>query len=698
MSKIKIFPKIKSEWMFVLITTLMLFSRVEKLHSNIITFDESRYVAVYNQRLYHGGPNTLIDQAMNLNFYVANGEMYITRLAHVGWYDYMLYFTPFISDPPSTDPAGRVIITFDNLQRYVRIDVSTDYTPVHSNAYLRVAFYKDTSPNNPLYSEDGGGSVEYTNTQNGIKMIIVDTKFAENNIEELEFYDLEEPEEPEELDPPTGLVALSNYDGAIPLAWKAPASTPTPESYKVYRSINLLGTYSQIASNITELYYRDETVSNGQMYYYKVKAVYESGNSEFSSAANATPKSQGNTISSGSAGSAPTLDGDINASEWSNASQTVFTFPGSSDNVTVYVMNDNSYLYFAVDDEENTALNQNDTFGILFDENNDREWPSTNTGEDGILQLFWNGSSTASAFQGFYGTWPQIHGSTWSTPSGIDLAMSTSSGNLQIEAKLNVSTCPLNVSAGNTLGILFYTFEGADNSFTGVWPPEPKEKLSTLTSGNAWAHGAFAYGDLTLAAEASPVLSASPTSLNFGTSTTSLTIQLSNSGGGTLSWSIAENPDETWITSISPSSGTNNATITVQVDRSSLSSGSSDTGILSITSNGGNQNISVSISKEATDIYSNEQSQIVRVFSLSQNYPNPFNPITTIRYQIAEPGFVSLKIYDLLGKEITTLVNEKKASGEYTVEWNGKGLPSGIYLYQLKAGEFTETRKLVLQK
>lgn len=85
-------------------------------------------------------------------------------------------------------------------------------------------------------------------------------------------------------------------------------------------------------------------------------------------------------------------------------------------------------------------------------------------------------------------------------------------------------------------------------------------------------------------------------------------------------------------------------------------------------------------------------------FALHQNYPNPFNPKTVISYQLPVHSLVELKIFDLLGREIATLINEEKEPGEYTVEWNGKGLPSGMYLYRLKAGAFTETRKLVLQK
>jgi len=85
-------------------------------------------------------------------------------------------------------------------------------------------------------------------------------------------------------------------------------------------------------------------------------------------------------------------------------------------------------------------------------------------------------------------------------------------------------------------------------------------------------------------------------------------------------------------------------------------------------------------------------------FMLEQNYPNPFNPITRIQFAISSRQFVSLKIYDILGNIIATLVKEEKPVGEYEVEFNGANLPSGIYLYQLKAGDFIETRKMVLLK
>lgn len=83
-------------------------------------------------------------------------------------------------------------------------------------------------------------------------------------------------------------------------------------------------------------------------------------------------------------------------------------------------------------------------------------------------------------------------------------------------------------------------------------------------------------------------------------------------------------------------------------------------------------------------------------FRLMQNYPNPFNPTTTISYQLPQAGQVSLKVYDVLGKEVASLVNERKPAGSYSVEFEGADLASGIYLYQLRAGGFVEVRKMVL--
>ncbi len=85
-------------------------------------------------------------------------------------------------------------------------------------------------------------------------------------------------------------------------------------------------------------------------------------------------------------------------------------------------------------------------------------------------------------------------------------------------------------------------------------------------------------------------------------------------------------------------------------------------------------------------------------FTLHQNYPNPFNPITVIRYQLSNNSEVTLKVYDVLGNEVATLVNEYKTAGGYEAEFDASNLPSGTYFYRLQAGEYTETKKLILIK
>jgi photosystem II stability/assembly factor-like uncharacterized protein len=85
-------------------------------------------------------------------------------------------------------------------------------------------------------------------------------------------------------------------------------------------------------------------------------------------------------------------------------------------------------------------------------------------------------------------------------------------------------------------------------------------------------------------------------------------------------------------------------------------------------------------------------------FCLYQNFPNPFNPSTNIRFKIKDLRFVSLKIYDILGKEVVTLVNDKLKTGEYGITFDGSTLSSGVYFYKLQAGDFTETKKMLMVK
>jgi hypothetical protein len=94
----------------------------------------------------------------------------------------------------------------------------------------------------------------------------------------------------------------------------------------------------------------------------------------------------------------------------------------------------------------------------------------------------------------------------------------------------------------------------------------------------------------------------------------------------------------------------------------------------------------------------NIHTSIPSKFTLNQNYPNPFNPTTSIQYAVSNGQFVSLKVYDVLGTEIATLVNEEKTVGTYEVKWNAIGVPSGVYFYQLKTDGYVETKKMIMLK
>ncbi len=106
----------------------------------------------------------------------------------------------------------------------------------------------------------------------------------------------------------------------------------------------------------------------------------------------------------------------------------------------------------------------------------------------------------------------------------------------------------------------------------------------------------------------------------------------------------------------------------------------------------------IRLSEPITTNIVNQNKEMPKYFSLEQNYPNPFNPVTTIDYSIPQTSFVSIKIYDMLGMEIITLVNEEKSAGNYKVKFNAGKFSSGLYLCRLQAGNFSETKKLILLK
>jgi len=110
----------------------------------------------------------------------------------------------------------------------------------------------------------------------------------------------------------------------------------------------------------------------------------------------------------------------------------------------------------------------------------------------------------------------------------------------------------------------------------------------------------------------------------------------------------------------------------------------------------GNSGWTTELSTSITSI--KNEAALPTVFALEQNYPNPFNPSTMISYSIPQSSFVTLKVYDILGNEITTLVNETRSAGKYEVRFDASELSNGVYFYTVNADNFTSTKKMLLMK
>jgi hypothetical protein len=113
-----------------------------------------------------------------------------------------------------------------------------------------------------------------------------------------------------------------------------------------------------------------------------------------------------------------------------------------------------------------------------------------------------------------------------------------------------------------------------------------------------------------------------------------------------------------------------------------------DGGIILRTTSGGDV-----VSVESKPL---ENSSSLHEYKLDQNFPNPFNPTTNISFDLPSKSFVSLKVFDLLGREVAVLLSEEVSAGRYVRQWNALSLPSGIYFYRLEAGLFVETKKAIL--
>ena len=111
----------------------------------------------------------------------------------------------------------------------------------------------------------------------------------------------------------------------------------------------------------------------------------------------------------------------------------------------------------------------------------------------------------------------------------------------------------------------------------------------------------------------------------------------------------------------------------------------------------------LSVGCDAIDLSLSDAHQVPMAYTLYQNYPNPFNPVTTLRYDLPENGFVNITVYDMLGNMVNNLVSKVENSGSKSIQWNatnnqGQPVSAGVYLYSIEAGDFRQTKKMILLK
>jgi len=173
-----------------------------------------------------------------------------------------------------------------------------------------------------------------------------------------------------------------------------------------------------------------------------------------------------------------------------------------------------------------------------------------------------------------------------------------------------------------------------------------------------------------------------------GTPVTDAYVYVFNSNKEVVSYSFTDKNGEYNVSGITP------GVYSVAVNDYGLENGENDN-VVAGTEQPGTADFTLANSTGVTDV---KIKNVPQTFSLNQNYPNPFNPTTTISFSIAEKGKVQLKVYDIIGKEVKSLINGELNAGQYNIMFNASDLPSGIYIYELRTNKFLESRKMMLLK
>jgi Secretion system C-terminal sorting domain len=317
--------------------------------------------------------------------------------------------------------------------------------------------------------------------------------------------------------------------------------------------------------------------------------------------------------------------------------------------------------------------------GVYKSTDNGTSWTQTSLNNQIIRTLAVSGNNVyAGSFNG--------NGLYKSTDNGT--SWTQTSFNNQNVRSMAVNGNNIYVGSGNTPGTGVYL--STDNGTSWIQTPlNNLPVLSLAVNGSNVFAGPFGISPSGIYKSTNNGTSWSQTSLN-NVDVYSLAVNGNNVFAGTIDYGVYVSTDNgtSWTQRIEGLSTSN----TIVFDLCLLSNY-----IFAGIGYGGNMGVYRRSLGEVTSIQT-VSNELPNKFSLLQNYPNPFNPNTQIRFIIPNPSFVKLVVYDIMGREVTSLVNEQLNTGVYEIDWNASNYPSGVYYYKLIAGDYTETKKMVLVK
>ncbi len=301
---------------------------------------------------------------------------------------------------------------------------------------------------------------------------------------------------------PLNLTVGSGFNGIVPITWDPIFGYENVLNYDIYRSTDPNASFEKIATadilsrgalKSLMLDWVDTPVMNGQSYYYKIAAPDE-GPMAISLIQRAIPSANGHKIQSRWANRIPAIDGKIEASEWSQAFAMNFANPNAPNPIRIYIQNNETHLYLAVNDANDWILNPQNLMGIVFDEDNNDKWDKAGPSKEGLLTI----TNSTAVFTGYWGEYPNKLGADASkTANGIQKAFAVQNGHLHYEVAISLTESPLNTAPEKTIGM-------------GIWIDDPGT-FYAYHYGNAaeWPAGMLweeprPLGDLTLAKKTSP--------------------------------------------------------------------------------------------------------------------------------------------------------------------------------------------------